>query len=105
MTNLNKFFTCIRMPLHGTCILHMSGRGDNRNYSIPDAVFTEGRKGAIVEMKNYEGTTCLGRSQIDKTYNDMCALKNSMGCRQVSETFFFYSLEARLRIAIYKCID
>ena len=84
----------------------MSGRGDSRKYYCkPDAVFTKGRKGAIVEMKNYEGTTRLGRSQIDKTYNDMGALKNSMGCRQVSGTFFFYSLEARLKIAIYKCID
>ena len=88
LTNLHNFFTCIRMSLHGTCILHISGRGDSRNHCIPDAVFTKGRKGAIVEMKNYEGTS-LSRSQIDKTYNDMCALKDSMGCRQVSGTYIF----------------
>ena len=66
----------------------MSGRGDSRKYCKPDAIFTKGRKGAIVDMKNYE-VTPLGRSQIDQTYNDMCTLKDSMGCRQVSETFFF----------------
>ena len=89
MTNLSKFFTRIRMPLHGTCILHMSGRGDSRNHCIPDAVFTKGRKGAIVEMKNYEGTSRLGGLQIDKTYNDMRALKDSEGYRQVSQTYIF----------------
>lgn len=67
--------------------MYISGRGDKRSYCKPDAVFTEGRKGAIVEMKNYEGTR-LSRAQIDKTYNDMCALRDSMGCRQVSETIF-----------------
>ena len=59
------------------------GRGDPRSFCKPDAVFTKGRKGAIVEMKNYEGTS-LGKSQIDKTYNDMCALKNTTGCREVA---------------------
>ena len=58
------------------------GRGDPRSFCKPDAVFTKGRKGAIVEMKNYEGTS-LGKTQIDKTYNDMCALKNTVGCREV----------------------
>ena len=89
LTNLHNFFTCIRMSLYGTCILHTSGRGDSRNHCIPDAVFTKGRKGAIVEMKNYEGTTRLGRPQIDKTYNDMRALKDSERYRQVSQTYIF----------------
>ena len=89
LTNLHNFFTCIRMSLYGTCILYISGHGDNRNYCKPDAVFIKGRYGAIVEMKNYEGTP-LGRSQIDMTYNDMCALKDSMGCRQVSQTLFIF---------------
>ena len=33
-------------------------------------------------MKNYEGTS-LGKAQVDKTYKDMCALKNSMRYSQV----------------------
>ena len=44
----------------------------------------QGRKGAIVEIKNYEGTS-LGKAQVDKTHKDMCALKDSMRCSQVSE--------------------
>ena len=69
--------------MHKCICSYFVGRGDNRKYCKPDAVFTKGKKGAIVEMKNYEGTS-LGRAQIDKTYKDMCALEDSMRCRQVS---------------------
>ena len=72
-----------------------SGRGDSRKYCKPDAVFTKGRKGAIVEMKNYE-VTPLDTSQIDKTYKDMRALKDSLGCRQVSEAFLFLSFTGNI---------
>lgn len=56
--------------------------GDKRRRCRPDAIFTKGSKGAIVEIKNYEASP-LRRSQVDKTYKDMCALKEAYGCRQV----------------------
>lgn len=57
--------------------------GDIRQNCRPDAIFTIGLNGAIVEMKNYERTP-LGCSQVDKTYMDMCALKEAYGCIQVA---------------------
>ena len=69
--------------VHKCICSYFVGCKDKREFCKPDAVFTKGKKGAIVEMKNYEGTS-LGKTQIDKTYKDMCALKDSMRSTQVS---------------------
>ena len=59
--------------------------GDKRKFCRPDFIFINNKRGAVVELKNYEKKH-LSRAQVRKTYYDMRALENTMECK-VSKTF------------------
>ena len=77
--------------IHCSCIwtiYYAPGPNDARRYCILDVIFTKRRKGAIVQLRNYERTP-LGKRDVDKIFKDMLALEKTRNYTEVSHLYMY----------------